>query len=253
MTTDAPPPTAATAAAQRGQRHRALRRPRPPGGPLGHDGHHGGGGRGFGKSVALGQALRANGPAPGGRRVAVLPLGLREPGPAGGGRGGGVRGTARRRASPLDRLYAVFADLAPLHAAGAGRRRAPLAEAAATFDELLRRAPANLHLVLSGRRLPPLALARLRAADDVVDIGADDLRFDDAEVAALAASLGRRPAGHRPRRLARAGPAGAGGPQGAVDDYLWEEVVRALDPSDRRRRCWRCASSGPRGRARSRR
>ncbi|HET8620672.1 MAG TPA: hypothetical protein VFM27_17015, partial [Acidimicrobiales bacterium] len=205
-------------------------------------------GAGFGKSVALGQALRANRARPRGvegwlscrsgcespdRLAAAVEAAFGAP-PGGG--------------PALDRLYAVFADLAPLHAALVLDDVELLpAGAAATLDDLLRRAPANLHLVLSGRRLPPLALARFRAADDIVDIGAADLRLDDAEVAALAASLGADPPatdlGGWPALVRLALVAH----KGAVDDFLWEEVVRALDPSDRRALLALCllGASGP--------
>ncbi|GEM_PF-3990571 len=45
----------------------------------------------------------------------------------------------------------------------------------AGLDQLIRHAPERLHFVMSGRRPPRLQLARLRAAGDLSDIGADDL------------------------------------------------------------------------------
>ena len=192
-------------------------------------------GAGFGKSVALGQALRANRARPRGVEAWVsCRAGCESPdrlaasveaafgAPAGPG-------------SAADRLYGVFADLAPLHAALVLDDVELLADQpAATLDDLLRRTPSNLHLLLCGRRLPSLALARFRASGDLAEVCADDLRFDDGEVAALAARVGAEPptadlggwpALVRLTLVAR---------RGAVADYLWEEVIRALDPADRR-------------------
>lgn len=52
----------------------------------------------------------------------------------------------------------------------------------AEFDYLLGYLPANMHLVIAGRSELPLALARLRAQFNVVDIGAHDLGFTSAEI-----------------------------------------------------------------------
>ena len=205
-------------------------------------------GAGFGKSVALGQALRANRARPRGvegwlscRSGCESPDRLAAAVEA-------AFGVPAGRGPALDRLYAVFADLAPLHAALVLDDAELLpAGAAAAVDDLLRRAPSNLHLVLCGRRLPPLALARFRAADDIVEVGADDLRFDDAEVAALAASLGADPPatdlGGWPALVRLALVAHVG----AVDDFLWEEVDRGRSTRPTGRRCWPCACSGRRG------
>ncbi len=46
---------------------------------------------------------------------------------------------------------------------------------------LVEHMPAGLHLVLTSRVDPPLALSRLRSQGEVMDIGADDLRFTVAE------------------------------------------------------------------------
>jgi LuxR family maltose regulon positive regulatory protein len=45
--------------------------------------------------------------------------------------------------------------------------------------------PAQVHVVLISRGTPPLALARLRASGDLVEIGGNDLRFSRAEATAL--------------------------------------------------------------------
>ena len=54
---------------------------------------------------------------------------------------------------------------------------------------LLERAPAQLHLVVSGRSTPPLPLARLRVQGGLTEIRADDLRFRTEETLALSELL----------------------------------------------------------------
>lgn len=61
--------------------------------------------------------------------------------------------------------------------AGAGSSRA--------LDALVRHQPARLRLVLSGRAEPPIPLARLRLADQLAEVGADDLAFTVPEARAL--------------------------------------------------------------------
>lgn len=55
---------------------------------------------------------------------------------------------------------------------------------------LLRDRPPTLRIVMSGRREPPVSLARLRAADRLVEVRADHLRFTAGEAAAMLASTG---------------------------------------------------------------
>ncbi|NWG18740.1 MAG: helix-turn-helix domain-containing protein [Chloroflexi bacterium] len=55
----------------------------------------------------------------------------------------------------------------------------------AVVTELIEQLPANLTLVIATRHDPPVALARLRARRDLVELRLDDLRFTAAEVAAL--------------------------------------------------------------------
>ncbi|MBL8055385.1 MAG: hypothetical protein JNK29_01740, partial [Anaerolineales bacterium] len=67
----------------------------------------------------------------------------------------------------------------------------------ASLNFLLDHAPPAWHLVLLTREDPPLALARRRARQQVVEVRAADLRFTDAEVAAFlntANGLGLAPA-----------------------------------------------------------
>jgi LuxR family transcriptional regulator, maltose regulon positive regulatory protein len=192
-------------------------------------------GAGFGKSIAIGQAMRANRARPRGvegwascRSGCESPERLAASVEAAFGVPDGGRG------APLSRLYAVFADQAPLHVSLVLDDVELLPDTgAALLDDLLRRAPSNLHLMLSGRRLPSLALARFRAADDVVEIDADALRFDESEVAALAGSLHAAPL----ERDLAGWPAlvrlALVAPRRSVEEYVWEEVIRALAPADR--------------------
>lgn len=62
----------------------------------------------------------------------------------------------------------------------------------ALLDVLIERLPAHWTLVLSTRAEPPLALARLRVAEEMAEFGPLDLRFDtdEANAMALAGSLG---------------------------------------------------------------
>ena len=62
--------------------------------------------------------------------------------------------------------------------------------ALAGLDQLIKHAPAGLRLVLAGRCPPGLALARLRVAGELADIGAGDLACTAAEADAYFAMLG---------------------------------------------------------------
>ena len=64
----------------------------------------------------------------------------------------------------------------------------------AFLDALIERLPPHWTLVLSTRAEPPLALARLRVADELAEFTLHDLRFDAAEANALAASDSAMPA-----------------------------------------------------------
>ncbi|TVR61462.1 MAG: hypothetical protein EA426_03440, partial [Spirochaetaceae bacterium] len=57
-------------------------------------------------------------------------------------------------------------------------------------ETLLRHAPGNFHLVIATRIDPPLGLSRLRGRGELVEVRADDLRFDVDETAALLSVLG---------------------------------------------------------------
>jgi LuxR family maltose regulon positive regulatory protein len=118
---------------------------------------------------------------------------------------------------------------------------------------LIERAPAGLRLAITTRRDPPLALARLRARGQLIEIRSGDLRFTDAEAAAMLAGLGcdvepdqlaelqartegwaagLQLAGLSLRSHPRSG-LGAGDGSAHVADYLGEEVVDAQPPATR--------------------
>lgn len=117
------------------------------------------------------------------------------------------------------------------------------------IDLLLARFSPRWTLAIAGRRRPPLALGRLRAQGELVEFGAEDLRFEGEEVQRLGAQAGWAPqAVERLSERAQGWPAGLGlalagsghvasGPAGwavidrAVFDYLAAEVIDQLDPA----------------------
>jgi LuxR family maltose regulon positive regulatory protein len=114
------------------------------------------------------------------------------------------------------------------------------------LDRLLERLSARWTLAIATRHDPPLALARLRARGELTEFRQADLRFDRAEVLALAASLGAEDdlSDQADKLLARtegwaAGlrlglSRGAGRAPVASDramfDFLTTEVIDQLDP-----------------------
>ena len=64
--------------------------------------------------------------------------------------------------------------------------RVTLAPTGALLDALIERLPAHWTLVLASRVAPPLALARLRVADELAEFTQEQLRFGPAEARALA-------------------------------------------------------------------
>ena len=130
----------------------------------------------------------------------------------------------------------------------------------ALLQLLLDGLPPQWALVLASRSDPPLALARLRAAGEVAELRQQDLRFDEAEVAALlgagaaeadapsARELLRRTGGWAAGlRLSlnarRPGPARRGGGdagQRHLFDYLASEVLDGM-PAELREFLLRCS------------
>jgi hypothetical protein len=192
-------------------------------------------GAGFGKSIAIGQSMRANQLQARGVEVRVsCRTGCEDP---------DRLATTIRRAlgsdepahgSPLSQIQAIVADQAPLPTSLVLDDVEELAGASAELlDRLVRSAPTNLRLVLVGRSLPALSLARLRAADQVLEVGPEELRFDDTEIAALATSLGTAPPSDRFGGWPAVVRLSLSAPGRAAGDYLWEEVIDGLEPADR--------------------
>ncbi|CAN5727177.1 hypothetical protein BH24ACT4_BH24ACT4_17650 [soil metagenome] len=114
---------------------------------------------------------------------------------------------------------------------------------------LLRTLPANAHVVLSGRRLASgLGLTRFLAADGLVRLGPEDLRFDDRELETLAEDGGLDPAdlqemGGWPALVRLSMTTG----RRASLDYLREEVLSELDAPTRTALAAAVISGGPDG------
>lgn len=111
----------------------------------------------------------------------------------------------------------------------------PGSEGAQLLRSLVITLPANVHLVLAGRRPPPVPLARLAVEGRCESIDALDLAFTDHEVVEFAALRGIPPStvaacGGWPA-LAELLAAGRGD---VVGDYVEQEVVCGLQP-DRRK------------------
>lgn len=191
-------------------------------------------GAGFGKTTVLAQAVAENALAPRGIDVwvpcrpgdgsagdLVRPIlaGLGEPSPAGAVvDADGLVIDALWRLAP-DPVAVIVDDVQLLP---------PGSEAAALLGRLVQHAPDHVHVVMAGRTIPSLPLARLLARGEVVDIGEADLIFDDRELKELALLRG-----------APAPSAATGGWPALVElslssgvqataDFLWEEVLAGL-------------------------
>jgi LuxR family maltose regulon positive regulatory protein len=64
------------------------------------------------------------------------------------------------------------------------------ADGVAQLQRLLAVLPSSAHVVLSSRRDPPIRLHKLRLADDLAEVRADDLRFSESETRELLAASG---------------------------------------------------------------
>ena len=194
-------------------------------------------GAGFGKTTTLAQSIRANQAAPRGidawvtcepgdedaRRLSLAILAaLGVPSESDGTLDRVLQ--ALNAVAPVD-VCVFLDDLHELPAMSAGEQ---------LVGELSTRLPPHAHLVLSSRDPVPIPVARRRASGQVVDVWGDMLAFTDAEVAALAEQLGRAHVrceglGGWPSlvRLVLSAPAGS------ARQFLWEEVVAGLSPSER--------------------
>lgn len=98
---------------------------------------------------------------------------------------------------------------------------------------LLRDLPTNGHLVLVGRRAPPVPMARLLASGDALEIDEEQLAFTPDEQASFLAMRGvTATPDHQagwPALLELTATVGAN----RVESYLWEEILQGLS-ADRR-------------------
>lgn len=193
-------------------------------------------GAGFGKSVALGQAMRANQADPRGIEAWIsCRSGCEDPVRFARSIRNALGAPAAFTGMPLRAVQDVIAGLSPVETTLLFDDVETLAAAPTCIellDQLVRGDWPGVHIVLAGRALPRLRLTRLRAAGQILSLGEEELRFTDADVEALALSLGveapRRDLGGWPAlvRLALTSPE-------AVEDFLGEEVIDALDRRDR--------------------
>ena len=194
-------------------------------------------GPGFGKSTALAQATRLHAADPRGLESWVTC----EPGDEDAPRLAGAIchafGVEPTATGPLDTALEALRACSPIECClilDDFHEVAPGSSGHRLVAELMSRLPAGAHLVLSGRSLPPVPLARLYAAGRILCFDESDLAFDPCEL--------DRIAGHAERPLTDL--TGLGGwpalvrltlaaPAGIARDYLWEEVVSALTAADR--------------------
>lgn len=194
---------------------------------------------GFGKSTLLGQAVRSNHAEPRGYDAWVSCQ-------AGDGDARvladavvSALGHDIERRDPLDWVLEAFGRHAPIdvclliddvHEVPVGSPGAEL------LARIVNELPPHAHVVLAGRQQPPVPLARRRAAEQVVDIGGDDLAFTPLETSALATSLDRPDQATELGKLA-GWPAlvrlALSAPAGSASQYVWEEVVTALCSNER--------------------
>jgi DNA-binding SARP family transcriptional activator len=193
-------------------------------------------GPGFGKTTAVAQAVRLHRLNPCGVEAWVTC----EPGDE----------DAQRLATAICHAFGVEPTAAPLASVLAALRATSATQSCLILDEvhelpagssgflllsdLVCRLPIGAHLVLVGRVVPPVPLARRYAAGAVLRIEQPELTFDAAELQVLAGRAGRGVAdvaelGGWPAlvRLTLSAP------PGVARDYLWEEVVSALSDADR--------------------
>jgi LuxR family transcriptional regulator, maltose regulon positive regulatory protein len=198
------------------------------------------GGAGFGKSTLLAQAIRSNRADPCGIDAWVSCE------PDDGDAEHLVRAVLAAldrhsdRRDPVLRVLDGLGQLAPLDVCVVFDDVHEVADGssgAALLADLVRALPPHVHLVFSGRRQPPVPLARLRAAGQVVDVDVAELAFTDDEATALA-EMG----GCEPSRLA--GLSALAGwpslirlwlsaPAGSAPQQLLDEIVAALPSADR--------------------
>lgn len=194
------------------------------------------GGAGFGKTTLLLQALEANEAEPHGvdlwlglspRDVRESELGVALRAAAGARAGGDVVdavGEAIWRQSPNE-IALILDDVHHIEPDSVG---------AELLTRLVRELPGNGHLVLVGRRPPPVPMTRLLASGEALEIDEEHLAFTRAEQASFlamrgAADITDQRAGW-PALVELTATVGAG----RVESYLWEEILEGLSAGRRR-------------------
>lgn len=141
-------------------------------------------------------------------------------------------GTILEEGNAVDRIHDVVWSHAPLDVAIVIDEAHELASAGSTdvLRSLIRDLPTNGHLVLAGRSVPPVPLARLRAHRQLLELTSDHLELDDDELEALRDQRGRpAPAVDLTRHAATADLQLAVGSDASVE-FLWQEVLAGLEP-----------------------
>src|SRR6185312_4586686 len=141
-------------------------------------------GAGFGKSTALAQAVRHNLVAPLGIDAWVTCRPEHERADELAGSLLGVLGGRARRGAPMDALVSTIVELSPLDVCLVVDDCQLVPEGSSSeqlLGRLVRNLPRNGHLLLAGRRLPDVPLARLKAAGACTMLGPADLRFSAGE------------------------------------------------------------------------
>lgn len=103
----------------------------------------------------------------------------------------------------------------------------------AVIEELLDAMPRNGHLVLGTRTFPALSVRRRQMAAEAEVVDEAALAFTDAELVALAPTLGVRSSVVLPTWPALAVLTGTAGHDASLG-YLWEEILGELPPERRR-------------------
>ncbi len=193
-------------------------------------------GAGFGKTTALAQAVRANLSEPRGidawlsceprdedpnRLANVIVKALDVDAPSGPHLD--RISYAINRLAPID-VCLVVDDLHELPTGSPGEQ---------LVAELVRTMPTHLHVVLASRTEVALPLARVRVAGGVIEIDNADLAFTSDEISELARLRGTSIDGADqfagwPSLVQLAMSARPG----AATEFLWEEIVAGLDPSE---------------------
>lgn len=193
------------------------------------------GGAGFGKTTLLLQALDANedgalgvdcwlGLSPRDARPSELASALRAAVQArGAGDAADAVCEAIWRRSPRE-IALILDDVHHVEPGGPG---------AELLARLVNELPANGHLVLAGRRAPPVPMARLLASGDALEVDEEQLAFTPAEESSFLALRGvtvpSEPGAGWPALAELTASVGAG----RVESYLWEEILHGLSPARR--------------------